>query len=502
MTLGLPFHRVTEGEALADCEAALDSKNPHHFTTANADFVARAWNSPELRRILLHSDRNFCDGQPIVWMSKLFGMPIPARVAGSDLTPRLLELSARRGYRVFFFGSDPATRATLEHELPLLYPGLQIVGSAAPPYGDIDSWDNRAYVNQIRESKADLLLVCLGFPKQDVWIHRYLEQIGTVALAIGVGASLDFIAGKQTRAPRWMRRTGLEWSWRLLTDPKRLAKRYAHDLIGLVRIGSLQMRRYLARPLRNRGDSRALSGSILRNCHIVRPGSGNDVASELGGRPVSSAVMDLSSTLRIDASIMSEIVTFLRVCRKKSVEAALFNAPPQLEQHCRELGLDPFLCFFRQPLVLEAWAELSDPLSYNSAIAIKAPASLDHDQTDADFATDLRELLAFARWDHRRALLDLSLVEQLSTITAVRLCRHAEAIKFGRGLQGVLSSASPLVADVFEMLGLEGYLQATTKEQPAFVSIPRGTRSDSVRLSASTDRQWKSSEAMGLVLPS
>lgn len=501
MTLGLPFHRVTEDEAMTECQAALDSGTPNHFTTANADFVARAWNSPELRKILLHSDRNFCDGQPIVWMSKLFGKPIPARVAGSDLTPRLLSLSAQRGYRVFFFGSDPATRETLERELPLLYPGLTIAGSAAPPYGDIDSWDNQSYVKLIRESKADLLLVCLGFPKQDVWIHRYLQQIGNVSLAIGIGASLDFIAGKQTRAPRWMHRTGLEWSWRLLTDPKRLAKRYAHDLVALLQIGWLQVRRHSARPLRNRGHIRVLSGANLRHTHIVRPGLQKDLAHELNEAQASSAVFDLSSTWKVDASVLSEIVTFMRVCWKEQIPAALFNAPELLERHCREMGLDRYLCFFRQPLILEAWANLFVPEIWNTPIGIKAPPSLEHDQTDADFATDLRELMAFTREDQRRLLIDLSLVEQLSTITAIRLCRHAETIRAG-GMQdqGVFTDASPMSADVLEMLGLEEYLQSAMTESD-FVPTLRANHVGVDLSSVSADRCWENSEAQGLVLP-
>lgn len=501
MTLGLPFHRVTEDEALAECQVALDSGTPNHFTTANADFVARAWNTPDLRKILLHSDRNFCDGQPIVWMSKLFGKPIPARVAGSDLTPRLLALSAERGYRVFFFGSDPTTRETLQRELPILYPGLKIVGSAAPPYGDIDTWDNQSYVKMIRESKADLLLVCLGFPKQDVWIHRYLQQIGNVSLAIGIGASLDFIAGKQTRAPRWMRRTGLEWSWRLLTDPKRLAKRYAHDLMALIQIGWLQMRRHFARPLSNRGDIRALSGAKLRNTYILHAGSTAHFAHEISARRSCSAVLDLSATLKVDASILSEIVTFMRVCRKEQIPAALFNAPELLERHCREMGLDRYLCFFRQPLVLEAWANLFVPQSWNAPIAIKTPPSLERDQTDAEFAIDLREILAFIQWDHRRVRIDMSLIEQLSTITAVRLCRHAETIRSVRKQdQGVLSNADPVTADVFEILGLEGYLQSPMME-PAFISLPRANYLNPELATVLNDRCWDNSDAEGLVLP-
>ena len=185
-----------------------------------------------MRKLLFNADRVFCDGQPLVWFSKLLRDPLPERVAGSDLVPKLLERCARKGQSVFFFGSDEKTLGNLRSEVSRRFPGLRIAGAISPPMGSIDSWDNEDYVRTIREARPDVLLVALGFPKQDVWIDRFRDALD-VPLSIGIGASLDFIAGKQKRAPRWMQRCGLEWSWRLLSDPRRLCGRYARNFMAL-----------------------------------------------------------------------------------------------------------------------------------------------------------------------------------------------------------------------------------------------------------------------------
>ncbi|MGE9293389.1 MAG: WecB/TagA/CpsF family glycosyltransferase, partial [Puniceicoccales bacterium] len=214
--LGLPFHDLTPDEALDECRHALNGKQPQYFVTANVDFAAQAYRNPALRVIFFYAHRIFCDGMPLVWLSRLLGHPLRARVTGADLVPALLKLCADEGKRVYFFGSDHKTLAEVVAILGERMPDLNICGYESPPMGQIDEWDNFGILHRMRKNRADLLLLALGCPKQELWIHRYHEQCGA-KLSIGIGASLDFISGKQVRAPRWMQKTGLEWMWRMGT---------------------------------------------------------------------------------------------------------------------------------------------------------------------------------------------------------------------------------------------------------------------------------------------
>ncbi len=247
LLLGLPFHVTDMARTLRDCEAAADLADPRYIVTPNVDFVAQAHENAELRHILFFAYRVICDGMPLVWLSRWFKAPLPERVAGSDLVHHLFELADRKKYRVFFFGSDEKTFGIAREALERDYPGMTIAGFISPPLAKIEDWDNNAYTRQIQEARPHLLLVCLGCPKQELWIARYHREM-RVPLSLGVGASLDFIAGKQTRAPRWMQKSGLEWFWRLSTDPKRLVRRYVRDFYYLAKVSYLQWRFSRRRP--------------------------------------------------------------------------------------------------------------------------------------------------------------------------------------------------------------------------------------------------------------
>ena len=241
MVLGLPFHRTTLSTALSDALATLNQKVPNYWVTPNMDFATQAYNDDDLRNILFFAHRALCDGMPIVWISKLVGAPIPERVAGSDLVIQLFQASKERPLKFFFFGSDSPTLARSKKILEHKYPQLQVVGTISPPHAPVINWNNAAYCKEIREANPDILLVALGCPKQERWIATYYQETGA-RLTIGVGASLDFITGRQIRAPKWMQKSGLEWLWRMSTDPQRLAKRYAKDFWYLFWVGGAQFR--------------------------------------------------------------------------------------------------------------------------------------------------------------------------------------------------------------------------------------------------------------------
>ena len=239
--LGLPFHDLTLAETLDYCRSTMQGEHSRYLVTANVDFTTQAYQDADLRKIVFFADRVVCDGMPLVWLSRWLGYPLRERVAGSDLVPRLLDICGNDGCPVYFFGSDRATLLEAKDIVEVRYPGLKVVGIDSPPHGAVIEWDNEALCAKMRASGARLLLVCLGCPKQERWICAHHHETG-IPLSIGVGASLDFITGKQVRAPRWMQKSGLEWFWRMSGSPARLVARYYKDFLFLVHAGWSQAR--------------------------------------------------------------------------------------------------------------------------------------------------------------------------------------------------------------------------------------------------------------------
>lgn len=212
-------------EALREIEALVRSGTGGCVFTPNVDHVVTAEGDEAFRAAYGQANLSLADGQPLVWSSRMLGTPLPARVAGSDLVWPLMELAARRSWRVYLLGGEPGVAeeaaARLEREL-----GLHVAGVDAPvveldgPPGVTDG-----AIERVRAARPDLALVALGAPKQERWIHRALPRIRP-AVAMAVGASLDFLAGRVRRAPRWMARAGLEWAFRLAQEPRRLGRRY------------------------------------------------------------------------------------------------------------------------------------------------------------------------------------------------------------------------------------------------------------------------------------
>jgi N-acetylglucosaminyldiphosphoundecaprenol N-acetyl-beta-D-mannosaminyltransferase len=230
---GIAIDAVTEAEAVARVMDALESGRGGQIVTPNVDIVAAARRSVGLRALIVASDLVVADGAPLVWASKVAGTPLPARVAGSDLVWSLSEAAATRGLRIALLGGTPDGAAhPTERAADLLearYPGLKVVGAWCPPMGfDRDESQWCALVERIAAAAPDLVYVGLGFPKQEHVTVR-LRAVAPNAWFLGCGASIDFIAGYRRRAPKWMQRTGTEWLFRMLSEPRRLARRYLKD---------------------------------------------------------------------------------------------------------------------------------------------------------------------------------------------------------------------------------------------------------------------------------
>ncbi|MDX1686902.1 MAG: WecB/TagA/CpsF family glycosyltransferase [Candidatus Promineifilaceae bacterium] len=216
--LGIPVHRVTMEEALRRVQTFMQEPRLHQIVTVNPEFVMRAQRDAAFRRILHEADLCPPDGVGLLYAARWYGRPLPERVPGSELVYHLAAMAARQGWRLFLLGAAPGVAEEAAAVLQSHYPGLAIAGTYA---GSPAPAENEAIVGRINASRADLLYVAYGAPRQDKWIARNREALATVRVALGVGGALDFITGRAVRAPRWVQNLGLEWLHRLLQEPWR-----------------------------------------------------------------------------------------------------------------------------------------------------------------------------------------------------------------------------------------------------------------------------------------
>ena len=207
-------------EAVAHVTAAMDVRANVMIATANAEMIMRATHDEELRDILNAAALVVPDGAGTVWAARHLGHAMPERVAGYDLAQELLRRAPAEGRRIYFFGAAPGVAEKAKEKAEQLYPGIEIVGVRN---GFFSPADNAAIIAEIRAARPDLLLVALGVPKQEKWIAAHLAELDVPA-AIGVGGTLDVMAGVMKRAPYWMQKAKLEWLFRGLMQPKRAGR--------------------------------------------------------------------------------------------------------------------------------------------------------------------------------------------------------------------------------------------------------------------------------------
>jgi N-acetylglucosaminyldiphosphoundecaprenol N-acetyl-beta-D-mannosaminyltransferase len=219
--LGCPIDRVDIDEAVDRCRELIEEGRTARQVSINAAKLVAIREDDQLRDEVLECDLVTADGQSVVWASRLLGDALPERVAGIDLMQRLLALAEERGYRVFFLG---ATRRVLARALATIrsrHPGLHVVGSRD---GYFRPYEEQAMREEIRAAAPDILFVAMSSPRKEHWVAA-ADELG-VGFAMGVGGSLDVLAGGVRRAPRIVQRLGLEWLFRLAQEPRRLARRY------------------------------------------------------------------------------------------------------------------------------------------------------------------------------------------------------------------------------------------------------------------------------------
>jgi N-acetylglucosaminyldiphosphoundecaprenol N-acetyl-beta-D-mannosaminyltransferase len=227
--LGVPFDNVTTEKTLEVIGEMIASGQPHYGATANVDFIVQALDDVELRRILFDAHLVLADGMPIVWASKFLGNPLPERVTGSGMIPQLLARAEQKGWKVFFLGGTEQSVATAAEKTRAKHPKLKLVGVYSPPFKPLLEMDHADILRRLHETKPDIVLVAFGCPKQEKWINMNYRAAG-VPFMVGVGATIDFLAGTFKRAPEWMQKSGTEWIFRMLQEPRRLAGRYGNGL--------------------------------------------------------------------------------------------------------------------------------------------------------------------------------------------------------------------------------------------------------------------------------
>jgi len=231
---GLPLTPDTFEQALDRIDRLVAAGPPSFFITANLNYAMLTDADERLKRLNEQAAFLLADGMPLVWWSRLGPRPLPERVAGSDLIYGMCERAAAKGHRVYLLGAAPGVAQEAADNLVKRYPGLQIAGVECPPFRKLSSEEEQEQIERIRAARADILFVAFGQPKGEFWIAERLERLG-VPVSVQVGASLDFVAGRVRRSPTWMRKTGLEWLYRLAQEPRRLARRYLDNILFLVR---------------------------------------------------------------------------------------------------------------------------------------------------------------------------------------------------------------------------------------------------------------------------
>ena len=230
------INNMTMSETITEIEKMIASDKKSYVVAINVDVVMKIENDPYLKKIVDNSDMVLVDCKPLVWISKMHGKPLKAKISGSDLVPHLCKKAAQKKYSIFIIGGKDGIANQAKKRLEETFPDIQIVGTYAPPMGfERDEVELNKINSIISEKKPDLLFACFGCPKQEKWIYENISKYDA-KVSVCAGATVDFLAGNIKRAPRWMSEYGLEWFYRFLQEPKRLFRRYFVDDVKIIKL--------------------------------------------------------------------------------------------------------------------------------------------------------------------------------------------------------------------------------------------------------------------------
>ncbi len=234
---GLAIDALTEAEVVEHVVGELRARRGGRMVTLNVDIFRAASIDPKFKELIAGASLMVADGMPLVWASKLRHTPVPERVTGSSLIFTLSEAAAEAGQSIYLLGGAPGVPEQAAAALRSRYPALRVVGADSPSLGFDDTPAGLdAVCKRMAAAEPDIVYVGLGFPKQERLIARVAPRMPS-AWFIGCGAAISFAAGATHRAPQWMQQAGLEWLYRLITEPRRLARRYlVNDLPFALRL--------------------------------------------------------------------------------------------------------------------------------------------------------------------------------------------------------------------------------------------------------------------------
>lgn len=224
---GLPFDVVDTSSAISALKRAIKEERPFFISTPNLNFLIAAQTDKAFRESVINSDLSVADGMPLIWMARLLKIPLPERVAGSNLMEALFAEKNGPPIRVYFFGGEPGAGERACQVINQANAGLRAVGHYCPGFGTIEAMSSDDIIDEINRHEIDFLIVALGARKGQAWIEKNRHRLKAPAIS-HLGAVINFFAGTVKRAPVWMQRVGLEWLWRILEEPS-LWKRYLFD---------------------------------------------------------------------------------------------------------------------------------------------------------------------------------------------------------------------------------------------------------------------------------
>ncbi len=471
--LGVPFDNVTKEEAVAAIEKMILSGQPHYLATANVDFLVQAVGDVELRRILFDAHMVLCDGTPLVWVSRLLGNRLPERVAGADLVPLLIRVAANRGYRLFLLGAVPESAERAVANLRSKHPDLVIAGYYSPPFNKLLEMDHDQIRERISKAKPDILLVSFGCPKQEKWIAMHYRSLG-VPVAVGVGATIDFLAGQVRRAPVWMQRTGTEWIFRLLQEPRRLFRRYVKDLvifswnIGL-QWSQLRLRRR-PKPLANRVDLEPLEGVQ----HVTAPDrldlaavSENQELQNLSPTPHEHCMFELQNVSFVDSTGVGILIRLHKQFRSAGRKLVLVAPSPAVLRALKLMRVDSFFNVVPSREAAQRLLEMADSIAVTvrrgtGATELAWHGELTAATANAVWATTQSEL---ADSSSQNLVVDLSDVPFMDS-SGLGLMVRTRKLARQQGQNVAFANLRPAVQNVVRISGLNEFLLERPAPKP------------------------------------
>lgn len=234
--LNIEIDNLSMQESIDYIDKLIQNKKPSYLVTPNVDHIVKLEKDKEFMEVYDNADLILTDGMPLIWISKILKTPIKEKVSGSDIFPEICKLAVKKDYSIFLLGAAEGVAVKAANNLKNKYEGLNILGTFSPSYGfENDEVEIRYIIKKISEAKPDILAVGLGAPKQEKFIYKYKDELN-VPISLAIGASIDFEAGNIKRAPLYMQKTGLEWFYRFIKEPRRMFKRYFIDDLKILKI--------------------------------------------------------------------------------------------------------------------------------------------------------------------------------------------------------------------------------------------------------------------------